>query len=45
MTDHGFGEIPHDWLSLHMEISHHFVTSPESNEADYVIVDAGTEEL
>ena len=44
MADHEFGEISHDWLSLHMEIPQHFVTPPASNEADYVIVDAGTEE-
>ena len=44
MADHEFGEIPHYWLSLHIEIPQHFVTPPASNEADYVIFDAGTEE-
>ena len=45
MDDHEFGEIPHDWLSLHMEIPQQFVTPPEFNEADYVIVNSGTEKL
>ena len=40
MADHEFGEVPHDWRSLHMDIPQHFVTPPASNEADYVIVDA-----
>ena len=43
MADHEFGEVSHNWISLHMEIPHHFVTPPASNEADDVIVDSGTE--
>ena len=45
MADQEFGEIPHDWLSLHVEISQNFVTPPASNEADYVILDTRTEEF
>ena len=44
MADHELEEIPHDWLSLHMEIPQHFVAPPVSNEADDVIVGAGKEE-
>ena len=44
MADYEFGEISNDWISLHMEIPHHFVAPPASNEADDVIVGAGTEE-
>ena len=44
MADHEFGEISHDWLSLHMEIPQHFVAPPASNESDDVIVDTITEE-
>ena len=44
MADHEFGEISHDWLSLHMEIPQHFVAPTASNEADDVIVISGTEE-
>ena len=44
MADHEFGEIYHDWLSLHMEIPQNFVAPLVSNEADDVIVNAGTEE-
>ena len=44
MADHEFGEIPRDWLSLHVKIPQHLVTPPASNEADYVIVNARTEE-
>ena len=45
MANHEFGEIPRDWLSLHMEIPQHFVAPPASNDADDVIFDAGTEEF
>ena len=44
MADNEFGEISHDWIILHMEIPQHFSAPPASNEADDVIVDAGTEE-
>ena len=44
MADHEFREISHDWLSLLVEVPHHFVAPPASNEADDVIFDAGTEE-
>ena len=27
MADYEFGEISHDWLSLHMEIPQHFVNN------------------
>ena len=44
MAYHEFGQIPHDWISSHMEIPQHFIAPLASNKADYVIVDAGTEE-
>ena len=44
MADHEFGEVPRDWISLHVDILQHLFNPPASNEADYVIVDAGTEE-
>ena len=44
MADHEFGEIPHDWLRLHMDIPQHFVTPPASNEAYYFTFDTGTED-
>ena len=44
MADHEFRENVHDWLSLYMEVPQHFVAPPASNEADDVIVGAGTEE-
>ena len=44
MADHEFGEISHDWLSLHVEIPQHLVAPPAFNENDDVIVYAVTEE-
>ena len=44
MADHEFGENPHDWLRLHMEIPQYFVAPPGSYEADDFIVNARTEE-
>ena len=44
MADHEFGVVPHDWFSLHVEITQHFVTTPVSNKYDDVIVQSGTEE-
>ena len=44
MADHGFGEIPHDGFSLHVEVPHHFVAPPAPNEAYDVVVYAQTEE-
>ena len=44
MADHEFREISHDCLSLHVEVPQYFVAPPASNEADYVIVNDGTEE-
>ena len=44
MAYHEFGEISHDWISCHVEILHHFVAPPASNEADDVIFNARTEE-
>ena len=43
MADYEFGVVPHDWFSLHVEILQHFVTPPASNEANDVIVHAGTD--
>ena len=40
MADHEFGEISHDWLSLHVEIPQPSVAPPASNEADDFIVDS-----
>ena len=44
MADHEFGVVPHDGISLHMEITHHFVTPPTSNETDDISIHTGTEE-
>ena len=44
MAYHEFEEISHNWLSLHMEILHHFVDPLASNEADDVIVNTVTDE-
>ena len=44
MAYHEFGIVPHDWLSLHMEIPHHFVTLPKFNEADDISIHSVTEE-
>ena len=44
MADHEFGVVPHDCLSWHVEIPHHFVTSPASNDADDGSVQSGTKE-
>ena len=45
MADQEFGEVYHDWFSLHMEIPQNFVAPPASNEDDAVIFDAVTEEF
>ena len=45
MAYYEFGIVPHDLLSLHMEIPQHFVTPPVSNEADNISIHAVTEEL
>ena len=44
MADHEFGEFPHDWFSLHVEIPQHLLTTPASYEADDIIVHAITYE-
>ena len=44
MADHEFGEVPHDGFRLHVELTHHFVSPPVSNEADDVVVYTWTEE-
>ena len=43
MDDHEFGLVPHDCLSLNMEIPQHFVTPPTSNDTDDISINAGTE--
>ena len=44
MADHEFVVVPHDWLSLNMEIPQNFITSATSNETDDVSINAGAEE-
>ena len=44
MADHECGVVPHDGLSLHMEILHHFFTPTTSNETDGISIHSGTEE-
>ena len=44
MADHEFGIFPHDWHNLYMEIPQHFVNPPASNEANAIIIHAGSEE-
>ena len=44
MYDHEFGVVPHDWLSLNMEVPEHFVTPLTSNETDDISIHARTKE-
>ena len=44
MANPEFVVVPHDWLSLHMEIPQHFVTPPMFNETDDISIHVGTEE-
>ena len=44
MSDDEFGVVPHDCLSLHMDLLQNFATPPTSNETDDIIIHTGTEE-
>ena len=44
MADHEFGSVPHDRLSLLMEVPHHFVTPLTPNETDDISVNTETKE-
>ena len=45
MAGHYLGIVPHDRLSLHMEIPHHLVSPPRANEADDISIHTGTEDF
>ena len=38
VANHEFGEVPHDGFSLHVEVPHHFVAPPVTNELYDVVV-------
>ena len=44
MADHEFGIVPHNWLSLKMDIPQHFVALANSNETDDISIHSGTVE-
>jgi hypothetical protein len=40
-SEYAAGEIPHDRLSLYMEVAKHFVTMPPAKQTDNITVDMG----
>jgi hypothetical protein len=39
-----FGKVFHDWLGLDVQVPHHFIVAPATEERDDIFVDISTQE-